>query len=491
MPLGAGIEFVRLALVFRSLSWMWMPPNVTSAARLAASQTYGEGTVAAATEHELLPCYWGMLWVNLGLLVLIILSRPRQFAGSKTLSLLPPFLIVTVATVFGTIIKPSGYAWITPGFGSSWGSLTWQPTYGAVDATVYCIFNAALGGVTLTLVLFFNELYETNMLIFSIFVREAFSIMYYTESRTALVSEICIIIAVLSKKTLDKRLLFISPSKYSDRVVLVTGAASGMGKEIAMQYAKGGAKLILFDVGDTSHVEEACLSFGHPHGSLLAIRGNVLSASDCSNAADAAQKKFGPINTLVHAAGVIGKTKTFMESEIDEMMTIMDVNYRGSLMITKAFLPQLTFHKSSRILAFSSCVSQTGSVGMSGYVASKSAVLGFFDSLKMEIEYLGCMVTVVCPWYVDTNLFNNSGSSWHRGLMYTPDYVAARARIASDRGLPRLFVAPIMALFTFYTHLRFLLPDVHDTLSALIARRFTAGPANSTTATVTPPTAGH
>jgi NAD(P)-dependent dehydrogenase (short-subunit alcohol dehydrogenase family) len=204
---------------------------------------------------------------------------------------------------------------------------------------------------------------------------------------------------------------FLSGKKWEwrDKVVIITGASSGIGREMALRLADEGAKVALAARSqELNDVVSECISRSRKKGfsgdRALGVLTNVVSEIDCKHLIDATVAKFGHVDCLILNAG-ISMNATFSElPNIDMIKQLMDVNFYGSVFCTQAGLPHLKAVNDSRILVVSSISGLIGTPNRTGYCASKFALHGFFESLRLEVESVGVSITLVCPSWVKTNL---------------------------------------------------------------------------------------
>lgn len=192
--------------------------------------------------------------------------------------------------------------------------------------------------------------------------------------------------------------------KYSfqNQVVIITGASSGIGKELALQLAAKGALLALGarNMEKLEKVAEACRQKG---GRAVAVQLDVADKESCRTFIEKSVEEFGKIDLLVNNAG-ISMWAYFEEfTDLTPFERIMQVNYFGSLYCTFYALPFLKKTK-GRLVGVSSLTGKTGVPTRSGYAASKHAVAGFFDTLRIELKETGVSVTMIYPGFVATDV---------------------------------------------------------------------------------------
>jgi short-subunit dehydrogenase len=180
--------------------------------------------------------------------------------------------------------------------------------------------------------------------------------------------------------------------------VLLTGASVGIGRELALQLAARGARLVLAARDETklAEVEALCREKG---GEAVVLRADVGVQSDCLELVDRAVAALGGLDVLLLNAG------QDMWSRLDELADpgiferLMRVNYLGPAWLTWRALPHLESSR-GRIVVMSSLAGLTGVPTRTGYAATKHALHGFFDSLRVELRGRGVAVTLVCPDFV-------------------------------------------------------------------------------------------
>ncbi len=187
---------------------------------------------------------------------------------------------------------------------------------------------------------------------------------------------------------------------FKENVVIITGASSGIGQELAMQLADQGAWLSLA-ARNREKLEEAASQCRQRGARALVIPTDVSQESECKNLIDQTVAEYGRIDTLINNAG-ISMGKRFDELEnLNRIENIIQVNYLGSVYCTYYALPYLKKTK-GRIVGISSMSGKLYMPTSSGYVASKHAMAGFFDSLRIELATEGVSVTMIYPSFVAT-----------------------------------------------------------------------------------------
>ncbi len=189
---------------------------------------------------------------------------------------------------------------------------------------------------------------------------------------------------------------------FQNEVILITGASSGIGKELALRLAQKGAHLVL-GARNKAKLEEVALTCKRLGGEALAVALDVAEKESCRNFVDAAMEKYGRIDRLVNNAGI--SMWAYFEEFTDPspFEKIMQVNYLGSVYCTFYALPHLKKTK-GQVVGISSLTGKTGVPTRSGYAASKHAMAGFFDTLRIELKDKGVSVTMIYPGFVATDV---------------------------------------------------------------------------------------
>jgi short-subunit dehydrogenase len=187
-------------------------------------------------------------------------------------------------------------------------------------------------------------------------------------------------------------------SNFKDKVIIITGASSGIGRELARQLATQGAWLALA-ARDAERLEAAMAECQKKGGRAIAIPTDVSISEQCERLVRRCVDEFGRIDALVNNAGITMWANFEEVSDLAVFEQIMRVNYLGSLYCTHFALPYL---KQTRglIVGISSLTGKTGVPTRSAYAASKHAMAGFFDSLRIELAPSGVAVTMIYPGFV-------------------------------------------------------------------------------------------
>lgn len=189
-----------------------------------------------------------------------------------------------------------------------------------------------------------------------------------------------------------------------NRLVWVTGACSGIGEALAYELSRRGADLVLSSNRPVA-LEEARQNCDRPDDHVIQPL-DLTEPSTLQNAAEQVHDGVGPVDILVNNAG-IGHSGPVAKTDVNDVRQVMEVNFFGTIQLTKAVLPQMRDRQQGHIAVVSSIAGKLALPRSSTYAASKHAVQGWFESLRAEVHDDGIQVTVVCPGFTQTNIAAN------------------------------------------------------------------------------------
>ena len=255
---------------------------------------------------------------------------------------------------------------------------------------------------------------------------------------------------------------------FKNKVVIITGASSGIGKALAVSFASRGANLVL---AARQYVTlcEITASLEQEHGiKALAVQADVSKEDDCKALMAQAVQTFGQIDILVNNAG-ISMRALFKDLDLSVLKNLMDVNFWGTVYCSKYALEEILKTKGS-IIGVSSIAGYRGLPGRTGYSASKFAMNGFMESLRTELLPTGVHVMVACPGFTASNIrvaalakdgSSHGETSMEEGKMMTAEEVADTI-IAGIASRKRTLVMTAQGKLTVW--LNKLLPSLADKL---------------------------
>lgn len=185
------------------------------------------------------------------------------------------------------------------------------------------------------------------------------------------------------------------------KVVLVTGAAGGLGAALCDAFAAAGARIAAMDI-DAEALARRVAELQSRGTESIAVPGDVTDAAACGEAVAVTLARFGALDGLINNAGISARS-LFADTEPAVIRRVMEVNFFGAVNLTHAALPSILAQRGF-IVAISSVAGFAPLVGRTAYAASKHALHGFFDTLRSEVEGAGVDVTLVCPSFIRTGI---------------------------------------------------------------------------------------
>jgi dehydrogenase/reductase SDR family protein 7B len=201
------------------------------------------------------------------------------------------------------------------------------------------------------------------------------------------------------------------------KVIWITGASSGIGAALAIELSKRDCQLILSSRNEAGLVQTKSQCFGSKENIKIIPfdLGRIDKIVDIHNLA---KQFFGSIDILINNAGISQRSLT-IDTDLDVYTKIMNINFFGTVALTKAVLPEMIQRGSGQIVTITSLVGKFGTPLRSGYAASKHALHGFFDSLRSEVYTQGVEIILICPGFIQTDISIRAlvGNGNHHGSM--------------------------------------------------------------------------
>ena len=194
-------------------------------------------------------------------------------------------------------------------------------------------------------------------------------------------------------------------TKIDKKIIWVTGASSGIGEALVYQLNQLGAKLILSArrTNELNRVKKACAKNGEVHLLTLDLSESKTLEEKCKQALSF----MGPIDLIIHCGGISQRDK-IMNTSLAVDRQIMEVNYFGTIAISKLLLPSMVNRKKGHHVIITSATGIISTPLRSAYAASKHALHGFFDALRAEHEKDNIYVSLICPGYIKTKISFNA-----------------------------------------------------------------------------------
>ena len=199
----------------------------------------------------------------------------------------------------------------------------------------------------------------------------------------------------IREKTIEGKL------KFKNKVIIITGASSGIGKACAYEFSGQGAKVVLASrrENELKKVEDGIKKQG---GDVLVVKTDVRKIEDCKNLIDKAVEKYNKVDVLINNAG-ISMRASFEDLDLSVIKDLMDTNFYGTVYCTKFAMPYLLKQKGT-VIGISSITGLTPLPGRTGYAASKHAMDGFLNTLRLENIKKGLHVLIVHPGFTSSNI---------------------------------------------------------------------------------------
>jgi short-subunit dehydrogenase len=190
-----------------------------------------------------------------------------------------------------------------------------------------------------------------------------------------------------------------------DKVVIITGGSSGIGKALAMEFGNQGSKILITGRNKTE-LDKTIWELSGKGLTIAAFQGDVTSEDDNKKMVAEAIRKYGRIDVLINNAG-ISMRALFEDVDLSVIRKVMDINFYGVLNATKYCLPEIKKNRGS-VIGISSIAGFRGLPGRSGYSASKFALNGFLEVLRTELLHSGVHVLTACPGFTSSNIRKKS-----------------------------------------------------------------------------------
>lgn len=242
--------------------------------------------------------------------------------------------------------------------------------------------------------------------------------------------------------------------QFNNKVVVITGAASGMGREYALEFARLGALVAMTDVNEKALAETHAMVKKITDKYTCCEVMNIASQNDVQAFAEKVKNKLGSAHVIINNAGIGGGGAPVWAQDMDQFQLTMNINFFAVVNMTKAFLPQLLKNQEGAVVNVSSVFGLIGTPGTSDYCASKFAVRGFSESLMVELADTPISVHLVHPGGIKTNIAKDSknGAEFEAKYLKTSPLKAVRIVIDGIKsGKQRMIFGHQSSLLRFLT----------------------------------------
>ncbi len=192
---------------------------------------------------------------------------------------------------------------------------------------------------------------------------------------------------------------------FDNKVIWITGASSGIGKALVLELSKQNCKLIISSRRETvlNTVKNECQQPEH----IKVLPLNLADYKTMPTIVEKAISLFGNVDILINNGG-ISQRSLIIDTDIEVDKKLMDIDYLGTVALSKALLPHFIDQKSGHFVTVTSLMGKFSSPYRSAYCGAKHALHGFFDALRLEHDKDNIKVTMICPGFVNTNVARNA-----------------------------------------------------------------------------------
>ncbi|NXT85911.1 RDHE2 dehydrogenase, partial [Zapornia atra] len=225
--------------------------------------------------------------------------------------------------------------------------------------------------------------------------------------------------------------LIFSPCKkaFAGEIVLITGSANGIGRQIALKFAPLGATLVLWDIDDEGNKETSRLARKNGANCVFAYHCDCSNREEVYEQADKVRKEVGDVTILINNAGIL-LGKKFCDIPDADFEKTLRVNFFSQVWTCKAFLPAMIACNRGHLVSTASAAGLLGVHRMSDYSGSKFAVIGMMEAIDSELYHTGkhgIKTTIICPYFINTALAKGFQTHNHLFLpVYDAEYVARK-----------------------------------------------------------------
>ncbi len=240
----------------------------------------------------------------------------------------------------------------------------------------------------------------------------------------------------------------------SNKLVLITGGASGIGKLMAVNFAKEGSRIVLWDINEDA-LNRVAEEIGLSGADVWKYGCNVADRDMVYQTAEQVKKDAGKVDILVNNAGIV-TGKPFLQCSDDEIIRGMDINIMAHFWTVRSFLPDMIQANHGHLVTISSAAGWIGVNSLADYCASKFAAVGFDESIRMELRknrISGVKTTIVSPYYINTGMFKGVRSKYELILPILDENFVARMivrAVKNDQAVlkmpPIVYLIPLLRL---------------------------------------------
>jgi 3-oxoacyl-[acyl-carrier protein] reductase len=226
----------------------------------------------------------------------------------------------------------------------------------------------------------------------------------------------------------------------NNKSVLVTGASRGIGRAIALCFAKNGARVAVNYSGSEARANEVVEEIKANGGTAFAIKADISSSEDVTSMMKSVINEFGSLDVLVNNAGIT-RDNLLMRMKEEDWDAVINTNLKGVFLTTKAVTRQMMKQRQGRIINIASIVGVSGNPGQANYVAAKAGVIGLTKTAAKELSSRGITVNAIAPGFIETDMTGKLEEGIKEDMLRNiplarfgqpEDIAAAAAFLASD-----------------------------------------------------------
>ncbi|XP_023982781.1 epidermal retinol dehydrogenase 2 isoform X2 [Physeter macrocephalus] len=246
-------------------------------------------------------------------------------------------------------------------------------------------------------------------------------------------------------------------------IVLITGSGSGLGRLLALKFARLGSVLVLWDVSQEGNEETCKMALEAGATRVYAYTCDCSRKEEVYRVADQVKKEVGDVSILINNAGIV-TGKKFLDCPDELMEKSFDVNFKAHLWTYKAFLPAMIANDHGHLVCISSSAGLIGVNGLADYCASKFAAFGFAESVFMETfakKQNGIKTTIVCPFFIKTGMFDGCTTGCPYLLpILEPEYAVRKTVEAILQEKPYLYMPRFIYFIVFLKRGEWTMPSL-------------------------------
>ena len=195
--------------------------------------------------------------------------------------------------------------------------------------------------------------------------------------------------------------------KFNNKIVLITGGASGIGKIMGrLALERGAEALVIWDI-NVANIEATKSEYG-ALGRVVGYQVNVADSEAVAAAYGRVKSEVGDVDILINCAGIVRGNRTFDRQSVEDIRLTMDINVTAGMVVALQVLPDMIARNSGHICNIASAAGMLSLPKMSVYAASKWAVIGWSDSVRIELQQMhsAVRITTIAPYFINTGMFD-------------------------------------------------------------------------------------